>query len=321
MSEHTVDVVMTVYNADRYLHDAVSSILHQTYRDFRLVCVDDGSTDTSPEILERFAAGDARVQIIRQTNQGVVGAANAGVAACTAPLLARMDADDISMPTRFERQVEFLAKHPEVAAVGTNILEIDADSQPLATVAYPSEHEAIDRANLQLRTSLANPSTMIRRDALNRVGGYREDFPWGEDLDLWLRLAEHARLANLPEILLCYRQHTGSVSWSHADEKSKRLAHLLRTTYARRGLDLPESLMQKCMARRSPSGPLKWARKAARQGHWEIALKHLRTQWRTSPMDALTWRMSVEVAARSAASCLLGKSCPFPKVPRFADAR
>lgn len=320
MSNHTLDVMMTVYNAERYLHDALGSIQNQTFRDFRLICIDDGSTDQSPDILSQFAAADARIQIIRQTNQGVVKAANRGMSMCTAPLIARMDSDDIAMPTRLEKQVQFMAKHPDVSVVGTSILEIDAQSQPLATVVYPTEHEAIDAANMQVKTSLAHPTVMFRRDAFNALGGYREAFRYVEDLDMWLRLAEHGRLANLPDVLLCYRQHTDSISWNHTGEKEERLIQLLQTTYERRGVELPQSLVRRCLTRRSPGGPAKWARKAARQGHWDVALKHLRAQWKRSPLDFVTWRMSVEVVARSAASSLMGHRCSFPEVPRYEKA-
>ncbi|QDS87748.1 Putative glycosyltransferase EpsE [Rosistilla ulvae] len=320
MSENRIDVVMSIYNAERYLPEAIQSILHQTFPQFRLICVDDGSTDGSAEILDRFAAADSRVEIIRQTNQGVVGAANAGVAACTAPLIARMDSDDIAMPERFAKQVEFLDSHPDVVAVGAGILEIDSSGGALAVVQYPTSHEQIDSANLVLKSAIANPVSMLRRTAIESVGGYRPEFAWVEDLDLWLRLAEVGKLANLPEVLLCYRQHAASGTWNGGVTRDERLVSLLEETYARRGLARPEQLIRKCRRPRSPAGPLKWAKKASRQGQWEIACKHLRSQWGTNPLSARTWSTTIEVAARSAVACAFGKRAQFPPIPSYRDA-
>lgn len=320
MSEIRIDVVMSVYNAERYLAEAVDSILCQSFRDFRLICVDDGSTDRSADILARFAAEDSRVEVIHQTNRGVVGAANAGVAACTAPLIARMDADDIAMPDRFAKQLQFLDAHPDVVAVGTGILEIDSTAGPLSVVHYPTTHDEIDKGNLVLRTAIANPTSMIRREALLSVGGYREEFAWVEDLDLWLRLAEIGNLANVPEILLCYRQHAASGTWKGGETRNDRLARLLKETYARRALGSPEHLIRRCHKQRSPAGPLKWAKKAAKQGQWQVACKHLRTQWSSTPLSLRTWSTTAEVAVRSAAACLLGKRSVFPAIPNYRKA-
>ncbi len=317
MSTPKIDVVMPVYNAEAYVGDAVRSILHQSFADFRLLCVDDGSTDRSGKILQELAAEDPRIEIIHQENHGLVGALNNGLSACTAPLVARMDADDISMPERFARQVDFLGHNADVVAVGTSILEIDSDGAPLAVQHFSSEHEEIDAGMLQIRTGMAHPTVMMRREAVQAVGGYRAEYEWVEDLDLWLRLAEQGRLANLPEVLLCYRQHASSGSWSVGRIRRQRTIALMEATYARRGLSLPERLLERCRAHRSPSGPGKWARKASKQGQWSVACKHLRRQWCESPLSLLTWRMTLEVAARSTISRLSKGKSTLPEVPCY----
>jgi len=315
-----IDVVMPVYNAESYLGDAVRSILHQSFTDFRLICVDDGSTDRSSEILRKLADEDARLKILQQENQGLVGALNKGLSACTAPLIARMDADDLSMPERFARQVDFLEHNPEVLAVGTSILEIDSEGAPLAVQHFSSEHEEIDAGMLQIRTGMAHPTVMMRRESVQSLGGYRAEFEWVEDLDLWLRMAEQGRLANLPEVLLCYRQHASSGSWSVGQVRRQRTIALMEEAYARRGLTLPDGLLERCKAKRSPSGPGKWARKASKQGQWSVACKHLRRQWQQAPWSLLTWRITAEVVLRSAASRLFKGKSKLPKVPCYHKA-
>ncbi|MCA9229582.1 MAG: glycosyltransferase [Planctomycetales bacterium] len=315
-----VDVVMPVYNAETYVCESVQSILRQSFESFRLICVDDGCTDGSSEILDRLAAEDRRIEVLRQENAGLVGALNAGLSKCTAPLIARMDADDIAMPDRFQRQVEFLQADPKVFAVGTAILEMDTDSEPLAIVQNPLEHEQIDAGLMQMRSGLAHPSVMMRRRAVQSLGGYRAEFEWVEDYDLWLRMSEHGRLANLPEVLLCYRQHASSGTWRVGESRVQRAIAALREAYERRGLLVPHGFEQRYLKVRSPGGPGKWARKASRQGHWGIACKHLRKLWQEAPASSLTWRMTLEVAARSTTHLLFGRKTALPEIPRYRDA-
>jgi len=320
MSTPQIDVVMPVYNAEAFVAEAVISILRQSFSDFRLICIDDGSTDRSSEILDGLAADDDRLQIVRQENQGLVGALNAGLSVCTAPLIARMDADDIAMPDRFALQVRYLEAHSDVIAVGTAILEMDSDTDPLGIERFATDHEHIDGAMLRLKTGMAHPSVMMRREAVQSAGGYRVDFEWVEDIDLWLRMAETGRLANLPEVLLCYRQHTSSGTWSVGRSRRERTLALIEEAYARRGLAFPDELAKKCGKTRSSGGPAKWARKAARQGQWNVANKHLRRQWKDSPVSLLTWRMTLEVAFRSAVTRLIKGRPEFPEIPRYRDA-
>jgi glycosyltransferase involved in cell wall biosynthesis len=320
MSTPKIDVVMPVYNAEAYVGDAVRSILHQRFSNLRLICVDDGSTDRSREILRKLAANDERLEIIRQENRGVVRALNRGLSVCTAPLIARMDADDISMPERFARQVEFLEQNPNVLAVGTSILEMDSEGAPLGVQHFASDHEEIDSGMLRIRTGMAHPTVMMRRQAVQALSGYRVEFEWVEDLDLWLRMAEQGRLANLPEVLLCYRQHASSISWSVGRVRRERTIALMEEAYARRGLTLPVGLIERCRANRSPCGPGKWARKASRHGQWGVACKHLRRQWKQAPWSLLTWRTTLEVAARSTLGRLLKSESKLPKVPCYHEA-
>ena len=189
---------MPVYNAERYVGEAVRSILEQTFADFDFVIIDDGSTDRSTEILEQFAS-DPRIRLIRRPNTGYLRALNEGLALCQGEFIARMDADDVSLPDRLRRQIAFLDEHPECLMVGCALLRIDDDGDVLCEERLPEDHAEIEARLLEGRGAIGHPAALIRRQALVELGGYREPFYGAEDHDLWLRLAERGRLANLPE--------------------------------------------------------------------------------------------------------------------------
>jgi hypothetical protein len=203
-----VSVVMPVFNGAAYLSEAVSSILGQTFRDFELLAVEGNSTDASPAILADIAAQDARVQVVHQKGRGLIAALNQGVAAARGEFIARMDADDVALPERLTRQVQFLRDHPKVAAVGTAMQAVGPDGRALWLMKYPTDPTGIKRA-LTTTSCLGHPSVTARRAALEAVGGYRPAFRDAEDYDLWLRLADRFELANLPDALMLYRCHPG----------------------------------------------------------------------------------------------------------------
>jgi hypothetical protein len=207
-----VAVVMAVYNGEAFLSETLDSILRQTFTDFELVVVDDGSTDMTPQILDAYAAGDSRVVVLRQHNQGRAAALNDGVAAARAPLIARIDADDIATPRRLELQREYLDNHPEVAVVGGSVTFIDDGGRAFAESAYPFTPEEVRAAVAAMRTPLAHPAAMIRKKVFVEVGGYRPVFVDADDVDLWLRILDHHELANVPEVVVRYRIHRRQAS-------------------------------------------------------------------------------------------------------------
>lgn len=214
-----VSVLMPVYNGERFLAEAVESILGQTFADFEFVIVDDGSTDASPAILADYASRDPRIRVVAQANAGIVAALNRGLNECRSPLVARMDADDVSLPTRLEQQVAFLTDHPKVAAVGTAFRLISETGAAGPEVRPPAAHKAIKRG-LRYGNCLGHPTVMMRREAILAVGGYREFLRHAEDYDLWTRVAERYELANLPACLLRYRVHAAQVSWNSAEQQA-----------------------------------------------------------------------------------------------------
>ncbi len=210
-----VSVIMSVYNGERYLAEAIRSILDQTFTDFEFLIVDDGSSDRSAAIMDDFAARDSRIRVIRQENRGLIASLNRLLHEARAPLVARMDADDISLPARLDRQMIFLREHPDHGVVGTNTHDLDEEGTILeCTDLHPLDHGEIATA-VEHRSPICHPSVMMRRDAILAVGGYRNPYRHCEDYDLWLRLLERTRLANLPDRLLLYRRSPAQVSVQH----------------------------------------------------------------------------------------------------------
>jgi len=231
-----VSVVMAVYNGERFLHEAIESILNQTFTDLELIAVDDGSTDATPRILGEYASADSRVVVHRQANQGLVAALNCGVGLARAPLIARIDADDVALPTRLERQFRFLMEHETVTVVGGAVTFINDSGRSFADVQSPLTDAEIREA-LPETTPFALSEVMLRSEVFERVGGYRPIFRYMEDLDLWLRVAEcyekpHQSeiLANLPEIVVRYRIHATQLT---QNLESMALADVAARTAAR----------------------------------------------------------------------------------------
>ncbi|MEM9435401.1 MAG: glycosyltransferase [Pseudomonadota bacterium] len=233
-----VSVVMPVWNAGAYLSPAVESILAQSLADFELIAVDDGSTDGSARVLAATAARDSRVRVITQENKGLIAALNVGTAAVRGRYIARMDNDDIAYPDRFARQVAAMDADPDLVALGSQIRLIDPEGRALRPLHLPLKHEEIDREHIgRQRMGLCHPATMIRADVFARIGPYRHGVPSAEDIDLWLRLAEVGRLANLEDCLLDYRQHAKSIGYMRRHEQNVSAWKAAQAAAARRGVD------------------------------------------------------------------------------------
>lgn len=220
-----ISVVMPVYNAEKYVAEAVESILQQTYTDFEFIIIDDCSTDNSYGILQTYAAKDIRIRLFKNdVNNKLPKTLNFGIAQSNGKYIARMDADDISLPERFAKQVEFMESHPEIGVCGTWIKEfIDENKQITRMVEYPVEHKLISITLLFDENCLAHPSTLLKREIFTDIQLYYESSFGGaaEDYELWVRLLVHGILFhNLPEPLLMYRKsetQTMVVSKDHID--------------------------------------------------------------------------------------------------------
>lgn len=232
---------MSVYNGERFLDAAIQSVLAQTFSDFEFLILDDGSSDASRAIIAEHAARDARIRPIFRENRGLIASLNQLLELAQAPLVARMDADDVCLPERFERQVAFLSAHPDHGVIGTFTRDIDEFGQPypLSTAEHPRTHEQFLDHAANGGPLLAHPSVMYRRDVVLAAGGYHAAFRHCEDFDLWLRLASRTRIANLPDRLLHYRHYAGQVSNRHAFEQQVGVA-VSRIAYAERLAGRPD---------------------------------------------------------------------------------
>ena len=215
MNAPRITVAMSVYNNEAFLAQAIESILAQSFGDFEYLIVNDGSTDGSPAIIDGFAARDPRIRAIHQENRGLVASLNRMIEEARAPLIARMDGDDIALPLRFERQVAFLDAYPDYGVVGVNTHDIDENGIiHRAFDFHPLDHDSFVAA-LPDGPPLCHSSVTMRREAVRALGGYRKAYRHCEDYDLWLRLAAHTRLCSLPDRLFHYRRSGGQVSVRH----------------------------------------------------------------------------------------------------------
>jgi len=222
MLSPSISVLMPCYNAASTLDEGVESILDQTFADLELIAVDDGSADDTLRRLQTWEQRDRRVVVLSRPHSGLVDALQAGLSACRAPLVARMDADDRSSPDRLARQMAALEAHPDVAVVACLVEGFPQQDVRQGFRRYIEwlnglvTPEAIAR-EIFVESPLAHPSVVMRRSWLERVGGY-QDRGWPEDYDLWLRLHQAgARFAKVPEVLVGWREHPARAT--HADRR------------------------------------------------------------------------------------------------------
>jgi len=293
-----VSVILPVFNAGRFVAEAVQSIIAQTFTDFEVVVVDDGSSDCSPEILRRLAEKDGRIRVINRPNTGIVGALNDAITLAKGELLARMDADDIALPDRFARQVAYLDNHPDCAAVGGAVVVIDGDGDEICRREVATDHETIDRELIESRGGrICHPTVMMRTDVVRRVGCYRQEYLWAEDIDLFLRLAEVGRLANLAEPCLKYRWHPESVCHTRwHDVIVPRQQRAIAEACVRRGIPAPSHAIP-AAGQALPSAPadtaftkaVEWSFTALGAGNARTARKHARFALHSRPLSKLSW--------------------------------
>ena len=214
-----VSVVMSVRDGERYLAAAIESVLTQTMRDLELVVVDDGSTDSSPQIVAGYASKDERVRVHRHEPGGLATSLNRGIGYARSPLIARLDADDLARPHRLELQVACLTQNLGLGLVGGAVAFIDEDDHQFAEARYPTTDAEIREA-FPSTTPFVHSAVTMRREAFDAVGGYRAAFPHAEDLDLWLRIGAVSELANLAETVVSYRIHSQQSSVTELERQS-----------------------------------------------------------------------------------------------------
>jgi glycosyltransferase involved in cell wall biosynthesis len=237
-----VSVVIPVYNGERYLRATLESVWAQTYQNYEIICVDDGSKDGSVAILNSYAE---RIQVIRQTNMGQAGARNAGVKRGTGDYLALLDQDDLWYPWKLERQVALLDDHPEAVMVHCDMDWIDETGNVIqrnrVSAARMSAQKGLTMTRLFGWDPCIYPSTtLIRKVAFERVGGFDPEIPWyGEDIDLMLRLREEGQFIFLEEAGTQYRKHSSNCSGAGTDamfQCAEKFFRKLTSRYAQDGV-------------------------------------------------------------------------------------
>ena len=222
---------------------------------------------------------------------------NEGLSLARGKYIARMDADDIAMPERFAKEVAHLEANPQCVAVGCRVMMIDADGDPIREWVLRESHEEIDEANLEgFGASIVHPTILMRRDEVMAAGVYDATFLFASDLDLFLRLAERGRLANLPDVLLKYRLHLESIGYRKRIQQQKAIAAAVRAACERRGMDIPASGDPALLRPRSAGyHHATWAKWALKGGNAATARKHAFAALHKSPFSLRSWK----VAART----------------------
>jgi glycosyltransferase involved in cell wall biosynthesis len=232
-----VSVLLPVYNGERYIVQSVESILKQSYRDFELIVINDGSTDRTSYLIKGIS--DTRIVLIEQENQGLTWTLNNTLKVIKGEYIARQDADDLSHPERFFRQVEFLDSHPEVGLVGSVCLCLDEEGEVIGQTPPLTDAKRLKKILMERGNPFVHGSVMFRKECIGKVGGYRVEMDRAEDYDLWLRISEYYEIAKLKEPLYLWRWSQSGISLTKMEylEKKARLARMLAEERRKKGRD------------------------------------------------------------------------------------
>lgn len=211
-----VSVIMSVYNGERFLSESIESILNQTFNDFELVIINDGSTDNTEKILESY--NDSRIKVFNQKNVGLTKSLNKAIKLSRGEYIARMDADDCALPERFQKQVNFLDVHTDIGMIGTQNMVIDEQGKVIGKKRYPVSDNELRKVLIKYNPFL-HASVMIKKEVFETVGLYNENKIRGQDYELWFRIAKHFKLANIQENLMLQRWRGDNTSLLNENEQ------------------------------------------------------------------------------------------------------
>ncbi len=240
-TEPLVSVLMPVYNGERFLAEAIESILNQTFTDFELIVINDGSTDASGAILDTYCQRDSRIRIFSQENRGLVETLNCGLRLARGRYLARLDADDLALPERLEKQAAFLEDNPGSVMVGSAFQSI-TEGGALQKTVFPPEHDTLIRWSLLFDNPFAHSAVMLRMETVQRYSlEYPANVMLAEDYAMWSQLLKHGQGDNLPVVLLKRRFHGGQISegGSRSQVSTESAAKVAQDNLRELGIDLP----------------------------------------------------------------------------------
>lgn len=286
-----VSVLMPVYNTERYVAEAVESILAQTFEDFEFIIIDDGSTDRSLEILRQYEQRDPRFRVISRANTGLVVALNEMLGLAQGKYLARIDSDDVALPERFAKQVEYMEQHPDCVVLGSRMLLIDSDGDPIREMVDLFTHEQIDNHLLEGIAQIYHATVLMRREAVENVGGYRDAYRAAEDVDLFLRLAECGHLVNLPDVLTKYRQHLTSQGYANRQLQIRSADAAANSARLRRSLpSLERNTADAIYQATTADHYRKWSWWALGGGNVSTARKYAIAAVQQQPLSLESWQ-------------------------------
>ncbi len=226
-----ISVLMSVYNGEKYLRKSINSILNQTFTNFEFIIINDGSTDNTANILKSIQ--DPRIKVINQENKGLPISLNNGIKVSRGKYIARMDADDISLPERLFLQVDFLENHCDYMMVGTNVYVIDDNDIVIFKMAHPSDDLGIKWLCL-FDSPFVHSSVMIRKEIINKANNYREEQNYFvEDYDLWSRIVYDGKVANLKEIVHLYRYNPKGISFTKREIQKRQALQISANNISR----------------------------------------------------------------------------------------
>jgi glycosyltransferase involved in cell wall biosynthesis len=229
-----ISVLMSCYNGSRWLNEAIDSVLEQTYKNFELILVDDGSTDETWKIIQKYRDKHEFIIAVSKENTGLPDSLNVGIAYARGKWIARIDQDDLCGETRLEEQITFVKKHPDVVFLGTGFIEINENSQIIKKHLYPAKHDKLVQHLEHLKRFFPHSSAFYRVDTVRKVGGYNTRFKNAEDWRLWLELSLQGNIACLPQYLVKIRKHTNQMSFDNKGiaqlcySRAATVCHLLR---------------------------------------------------------------------------------------------
>ena len=290
-----VSVLMPVYNVERYLKEAIESVLHQTMTQFEFIIIDDGSSDSSKKIIAEYEKKDCRIKFFSRQNRGIVATRNELLVLAKAKYFAIMDSDDISYPNRLKEQLDFLENNKSYAIVGCRDLLIDPEGCPIMVINNIFDHYKIDTANLRLDNFQTLNAYMAVTKLVSDVGGYRSEVVYAEDRDLFLRLAEVGKVSVLPNILYKYRQHFLSVCAEKSHEIEISVAKVINDAIDRRKLDIPPIIQNNLSNKKKMEKEdfyTAWAWCALQNKNYNTAKKYAIKLLITSPFSITVWKLS-----------------------------
>ena len=228
ISRPEISVVIPCFNAEFFLSETIESITNQTFENIEIILINDGSTDTTSEIIKNYAQRDERIIMIEKENSGPADSRNRGIFAAKGEWIAIQDADDIALPSRLELQLAYCRERPELVLIGSDAIEMTAAGCEIKSYHYPNKHSDLLKHLQRLMAFPPHSSLMYRAEAVRSIGGFNTRYVPSEDWDLWLRLAENGMTACLNKPLMKIRKHAGSIS-NHAGGRTQTMHGLAAT--------------------------------------------------------------------------------------------